>query len=575
MCFSIKFMLICFLIHCGVVHSELLIVKKIDFGYEALSEAESIQYNDKIVEILQKYQWPMCIGSDLTEDEKNELLSADAPYAEELFIQKKLQQAMPELYLQVIFIPTSLYELFCVIQLFDDNGFFGQKIRNIFDDEIDQIRIDFFDLLKIENISARDVRFRIQQAFKYVNNIFFEKQIFAKPRFERFKFFGFKQYAAPSAVLLVNNKLFNFVNDKFSELNSCENGQKISKLIQQNSAKILNFLLQEVALINLDNFDNEKKTYIQLVPSLLKFEAKNSSNKIIENVVRLEYEAREQNKAMLIRGSNIESMEVSISKKPVKKMLIGSTLYKEYGSVPDIEHTSDNSSNAISDSENSSTDPEIHFWKQYKEKSNSPYSISFGVSLFAGLFNDPFACAYTYLSGYEDGDISLHDNSFAVPVGYAIFINKKDYVQHQNNNLFYIPSLATLPSLFEYGQWFHARAKAAKFMKNGEVAVIGAHVDKVKDPTGVLLITRDPLKHAELFSNFLVQNGRLIQPGDASLLTDAEKSFADDVMKAQTEVANLYKAIRTVTPKIEKATKKFKETRDKKFATWMQDFENL
>ncbi len=549
-----------------VCYAELLIIKKNHFGYEALSEAESLKFNDQISEILQKYQWPMCLGSDLTEQEKNELLSADIPYAEELFIQKKLQQAMPELYLQVVFIPTSLYELFCLAQYFKKEQFFDKKIIDATSMHNYDLLVDFFDLLKMEDLSAQEVRLRIQQTFKQINSLFFDKQ-----KFSRFKFLKMISYATASPVLLINYRLFNFLNTHFSGLNFCKNGQEISQFLQNNVQQMLKILLQEALVFNMDPATS---AYARC---LLNVEQDDSRHKIIENVVRLEYEARQHNKAMLFRGSNVELMEVSMGKKPVKKSLIGSTLYKEfeYSDSAKRDDQFDQDFDAMSDYQISAFGvPEVPFWKKYKEKNNAPYSISFGISLFAGLVNDPFACAYTYLSGCGHGDTSIHDTSFAKPVGYVVLINKKDYVDHQNNNLFYIPSLATLPSLFEYGQWFHARAKAAKLMKNGVVSVIGAHWDLIKDPTGVLLITRDPLKHAELFSNFLVQNGRLIQPGDASLLTDAEKAFAEDVMKAQIQAADLYKAIRSVTPKIEKATKKFKETRDKKFFDWMHDFEN-
>lgn len=365
---------------------------------------------------------------------------------------------------------------------------------------------------------------------------------------------GIDLIATPSIsiALSINKNLFDFVKQQYPEIDSCKDGQAISLYIYNHSLSKLCLLLLEMLKRPSFNGCFFYKTCL-LQSELDSF----SHNQIIQHVVRLEYEAREQNKAMLLRGSGLMDMNVSMGEQPVKKLLVGSTLYKESDWL-------------------SSGQEEIPFWKKYKEKNNLSYSISFGTSLFAGMLNDPGACAYVFLSGCDMGNASMDAQLSVKPVGYALFLNKKDYVEHQNNNLFYLPSLGTLPSLFAAGEWFHARAKAVIHTnKEKNIYVKGIFDEPIWDSTGVILITRDPLKHAELFSNFLVQNGRLIQPGDVSLLIEAKKDFVDDVLKAQAEAASLYKTVKTITPKIEKATKKFKTTRDKKFENWMQDFQGL
>lgn len=521
------------------MHAELLIVKRDDFGYAPLSQAESLKYNDQISEILQKYQWPMCLGSHLTDEEKNELLSADVQHAEELFIQKKLQQAMPELYLNVIFIPTSLYELFCLLEMCNGDT---QSIQDV---SIGNT-LYFNPLLRRHDLSVQQVRTHIQNAFKEINNLFFEKQ---KPAWINFSK-GAPDIKA-SKSLLMNNAMIHFLNYVLPEMNFCKNEKEISDLIAKNSSKLRLALLKKLE-------SNNYSYCFSYQQCLLKSEKNISFNQIIDHVVALEYEARKLNKALLLRGSGLMELNLSIQQQPVHKSLAGTTIYKETDWNYDF-----------------SVIEEVPFWKKYKEKNNVPYSISFGTSLFAGIINDPGACAYVFLSNCQAG-MDYFNKKNTIPVGYGLLINKKDYVEHQNGNLFYIPSLAVLPSLIARGEWFHARAKAAIHQsKRGHIYVKGVLHAPFWDPTGFIVVTRDPLKHAELFSNFLVQHGRLIQPGDSSFLTDAEKAFANDVMKAQSEAANLYKAVRTITPKVEKATKKFKETRDKKFFDWMHDFENM
>lgn len=75
-------------------------------------------------------------------------------------------------------------------------------------------------------------------------------------------------------------------------------------------------------------------------------------------------------------------------------------------------------------------------------------SISFGSTLLGGIFLDKGACAYCYMSDFEER-----------PVGYALLIKKKEYAQGQLSNMFYIPPLITLLDLLGKGEFFHTRTK--------------------------------------------------------------------------------------------------------------------
>jgi hypothetical protein len=545
---NIKSILICLMVGSSL-HSELLIVKQVFKGFASLSQEESIRYNDVIAEIMLKYQWPMCIGSDLSDDEKNELFAQDQAW-EELFIQEKLQRKIPRLNLQVVFIPTCLYELFCVVKNYAQQA----NPLNTCAFQDNEVAVDFFALLGREDLSARQVRSEIQDTFKKINNVIFKKQNKQAALLDN------ESKLIPSAYLYVNNQLFDELSNEFSEIHACKNGQEISNFFQNNTGRVFEFLVKQISALSFDENDKYHDETVSYLKCFLKSEHNESKNKMVENVVRLEYEARKANKAMLLRGSNLEEMDVSMGKEPTKKFLIGNTLYQEFEDLP-VDEKSKNSGDMDQDYDDAARGPEIPFWKKYKEKSNVPYSISFGTSLFAGLINDPAACAYSYLSGCGEF-VQKPDSTVVMPVGYAVFINKKDYIEHQNFNLFYIPSLSTIASLFEQGEWFHARAKAAIAIKKEEVVVEGAWWKPIKDPTGVLLITRDPLKHAELFSKFLITNGHLIQPGNESMLTQGEKIFVERVMENQKKAADLYKVVRTFKPKVDKAVEKFRNEKE-------------
>jgi hypothetical protein len=173
--------------------------------------------------------------------------------------------------------------------------------------------------------------------------------------------------------------------------------------------------------------------------------------------------------------------------------------------------------------------------KSYKEETLKPLSVSFGNSLFAGIANDPGACAYNFLS--------------IKGMGYVLMIDKKDYVEHNNANLFFISPLSTLAALFASGEYFHSRSKAAISLKaqNTSYNVEGVSDTLLKDPTGVILITRDPLQHAQLFSKFIADNGRIIQLSGEST---KKEMLAHEIKKEQEEEAKYYGALKVIVQRV-------------------------
>jgi hypothetical protein len=108
----------------SLARAELLIIKQDKNGVMAPLDDTDIAASGKIInEILLKYQWPMCIAASLTPQEIDELLTADKPYGEEQFIEKKIRTAQGEKFehYRVVFIPTTVYELFCIKTLIDSS----------------------------------------------------------------------------------------------------------------------------------------------------------------------------------------------------------------------------------------------------------------------------------------------------------------------------------------------------------------------------------------------------------------------------------------------------------------------
>jgi hypothetical protein len=481
--------------------AELLVVKKTSEGFVPLSLEDDKAASPKIAAILLKYQWPMCIASNLTKEEQDELLTPGKPYAEELFIQKKIREAMGSDDYCVVFVPTALYELLCMYEFLkakEDTPFWKAAIVTGVFESVEMLTYRKFvnsgdDIKKIiaGESSAYKIRKQIAEVFSDNNKLFFTEN---------------------NVSFYINCAIGKYFLENYPKFKKSEDSFSFSKKLQGSIEGLIGTLLSDLKVINFKVFEERillsmkrleehqkrffpNSSFLQVIGRLLaSFPFRDS---IIFKIVDLEYEARLSNKALLMRGTSFKEFQLGLGE---EKLLIGGTLF----AGPLLE-------------------------RSY----GRPYSISFGNSLFAGAFSDETACVYNH----------LYIRDFRNIRGYVVFIDKNAYKEHQNNNLFFIPSLATLPALFSKGEYFHARAKAAIANKKSPFSTTGIAGGGEVDPTGVLVITRDPLYHAELFSKYLAENSRLIKIGTDSLSKE-EKAFVRDAAVSQKEAAQFYKSVK-------------------------------
>ena len=511
------------------MQAELLVMKQTEAGFASLDESDN-ENKVKIEEILLKYQWPTSAAFALAPlkerrkilAETGDLFTPNKPNAEEIWIEQKIQQETGNDTYRVIFFPTTLYELSVILQAYtvDATDHFGAfySIANRY-----KSTINLLDILNDDKSNYAEVRKDILNVYMAANKIPSEK--------------GDNVYS------YINQSLTAWLLNQYPELKNSKDSIALSETIKNMSDTIMKDVIQGLQTLRYRLFTES----LQKIIPYLKHE---SYTHIITKYIAFEYEARAVNKALLVRGTTFEKFEpINSNDISKEKSLAGTTLWqKEYrGTFQDIS-------------------PE----QAYKEKKSTPYSIAFGNSLFAGCYRDHSACAYAFLNGVRASSFMA---GFSKNSGYVLFINKYDYIKNQNAALFFIPPLSTLAALIQSGEFFHARSKAAigsKLPGNRQrvKGLMWYGMEKsIEDPTGVLLITRDPLKHAALFSEFLVNNGRIIQKGDESLLTDEEKQFAKDVMKAQEEAAGYYKGIRYIVPRIDEPIRRARESIAAKKAT--------
>jgi hypothetical protein len=486
------------------LYAELLIVKKTEQGFTSLDKSDD-KNKPTIESIAFHYQWPMIIGNTLPKSvspetfasNKKNLLLADFSYIEAHTAQKSIRFVSKNANYCVIFFPNALYELFAIFEIlstqFDSNPL-QQAIAKIYQ-RPDMGRPGFgepsFAKVIDSGDTATNIRKIMNDTYVQINSICLESKD-----------------NQDSAYGYINKKLTSWLFSEYPTFKDCKSESDLSNLIQSKTEDLMLKLIKRLESLPEADLVLKYATTAQERPLpgiFVKDLPTKESKKLIAFYTALEYEAQDLNKGILVRGTNFIGFN-KINDQEQGKKFAGSTVR---GSVE----------------------------QAYKEKTTGAYSISFGNYLFAGVLREQTSCAYIFLLG-------------GAQTGYALLINKADYVETNNANLFLIPPLCALASLVTLGDWFHARAKAAVAIKDPKKAIFiyGLFDAPLIDPTGVLLITRDPLKHASLFSQFLADNGRIIQKGDQSQLTPEEKQFAENALTTQKEAAGYYKGIKGMKP---------------------------
>lgn len=203
------------------MHAEFLVLKQTDTGFAALN-GDDVVNKAAIADIFLKYQWPMVISnSSLTEEEQNELLTSDLPYAEEKFIRKKLKEINQDY--DVIFIPTSLYELFMCSDLIS-------IIHKEFKVFVKAQRIECAEALNIMNQPSGVVCEKVYQEYRDANNLFY-----------------------PDAFFYGNNTFVNFLFDTYPALQSNENSVILSEQIKLLVYEIAALLIPKFVLSDRKN----------------------------------------------------------------------------------------------------------------------------------------------------------------------------------------------------------------------------------------------------------------------------------------------------------------------------------
>jgi len=496
------------------LHAELLILKKTEAGFAPLDDSDA-PHRKTIEDILLKYQWPMSSALALERfTTRNELLettgdlfTADKPNAEELFIEQEIQKQTGNSSYRVIFFPTTLYELFVIFETFNSYSQNNPLQNALYNVNVAK-KIDLEPIFS-KHDDPRIVLPLIKDSFEEFNNLFFNEET--------------------SAHHYINSTLVRKILSLYPDLETSADSLKFAHSIKEKNEELLLTLLGDLAhLFKTTGVDTcltgKFATPYKKIEALTQPE----QQKIFKKIIPLEYQARDLNKGLLLRGTSFEEFSPFAIHEDTNPTLLAGLpvlLTQEF-----------------------SRRKRYPMEKAYAQKTNTPYSISFGNSLLGGIFLDYGACAYNYLTQTKE-----------LPgAGYGLFIDKRQYIDNNNGGLFFISPLSNLAALYAQGEFFHSRSKAATPIKkeessygNGSIVGLGS---RMADKIGVFLITRDPLKHGALFSQFLAENGTIIQMAENEV-----EGFQEDILQAQQKAAKYLEAIQVLAPAIKKFEKKFRD----------------
>jgi len=545
--------------------AELFIVKEKEGEVVPLDANDWDNYTKKdgIFDILQKYQWPMNAVSDLTKEER-EALFAETPYAERNFIAKKIQKAFPNDCYKVGFVPTVVYELLAIwmmhekpfgewknirSKVFNEQDFavVCEKYKKYFTLVCEKYKKDF----GFKSITSADINELVNLAVMIGQN--------------GAGFPGFQDMASVMDILLENEKKLDIkllrsrIYALYTDVNNHEESKKVHFLLNWfvgiKTPKNTNFYdLAESAIKMIDSlsYDWNKNAnsanpnaivvsgadFLEIDYPLPIFKIKESEfisdhlkpEGIVARTIDIELLTQQKNAGLIFRGTDLIEMVVGTTFDT--KQLIASSLYN----LSDIKSFKDVGSDYKSD---------YH-----------PYSMSFGVSIFAGFFWDRGmygngANVYSFMREFQN-------------YGYALTINKRGYrasLKLDIDDLFFIPPLNTLSGLFAHGVFFHPRIKACS--KDPEVTesfdrtVFGFGSFRLPDHSHLFVVKRDAFKHQQLVSQFVADNLFLIKKGCEDLLLPEERMAI--LKNNQKEAANFYGAIPKLSRAVKKLEKKVKE----------------
>jgi|GEM_PF-5808051 len=481
-------------VYCSL-NAELLLIERDADGTIvpaiSISRPDSLSRSGALYDIICKYKWPQCLSMVNKEgvfspEEREELkeLFSNAPGAEENFIRRKVKRIKDTF--DVLFVPTVIYELFCISNyMFDDDSF--KRVRNTNDGNSAKIYYGGKELF---------FHFRPDFLYKIPNDFKTEGKTAEKAKQEILD--EYQQYNrsedVQAAFFAINERLVRYLSDKnvigangFLDIKVTADIFDVTK-----EEKIYEILLNLVESI-FEIFDKTSSSAYRMAmkeyfkKDFEKLRVKNVRETILFKELALEYEAREKNRALLFRGmSPVESVGLSVASSPDSPHEISR------GPLLDLSINAPRSESEYEGTVRVKYRERGGRLAQGSDKSDRFFlrSISYGNSLFAGVINDETACAYYYFD--------------SASVGYGLLIDKERYVYGDLSKLFFVSPFSVIVGLFAFGEFFHSRSRVCdKVAVTVSERIGGLAGNEIFDYPRLLRSVGDPMVHVARIAGYL------------------------------------------------------------------------
>ena len=148
-------------------------------------------------------------------------------------------------------------------------------------------------------------------------------------------------------------------------------------------------------------------------------------------------------------------------------------------------------------------------------------SISYGNSLFAGVFHDHGASPFWFFEEREGAFYALKINKFAY--------GKRTEPLNNVRLLFSIPPLSTLCSLFAEGEFFHPRSRSYYFLGSNLKIIKGVETLRVQffDNINYFVVPGNPIEMNAKLSDYIANNATVFWPKgqDGMKLLEGQKNI--------------------------------------------------
>lgn len=504
------------------LYAEYIIFEQGPSSIQIVSDKKTYKY---IYEnILLKYQWPMSITYYQRLREKmasegskpGQIAKEIVSYSlmnvgplEEKHLRKKIRKEYDKI--DIAFIPTFLYELFCLLNKFKITPFSAATA----------ITLDVRSLLKMPGTTENEI-------YNLYNNLN-------------------KKSGARDAHQFVNNELVKYIQNLPFYTSETDTTKKLNPgpLIEKNRSQMADTLITEAKKVtSIQHFD-KKEVYDRVLDLEYDAHKKNAGlmyrggsdlvglfipTKGVNTPIEFTYFVKDINKYKPLTSDQKKEFDKTIAeiKKLQEKQQKGTFKPEDQKKLKDFQEKLKKIRKKIS----------IFGWK------NPLRSISYGNTLFAGLYNDPGACSYYFMAAMGAKDI----------IGYGLYINKWLYATGRLKELFTIAPLTTIIGIYSSGEFFHSRSKSYYFKEAltdpavPRVDVIGILGGAITDYLGFFVRLGNPIAIGAKLSRYIEENATIIKvlntQGGFSFKKDSK--VVKNYFEAQKNVTRTFEIMSTV-----------------------------